>query len=416
MVGIEEMPDAEQRAVNIAFLTGRFPCLSETFILNQITGLIDRGHRVAIFAERGSGDRVAHETVIARGLKPYRVESLPESPLLRLLQLPTVWKWDRYHARALNVLRYGMQSASLRLLWGVHLFDGHRDFDVIQCHFGAVGLKAALLRRAGAIRGALVTAFHGEDIVNYPRRFRGNLYQPLFDEGDLFLPISDRWNAELIAMGCPPRRIRRHRMGIDPGQFPGPGRSERGPSGRPVRILTIGRLVEKKGVEDAIRAIATLSIDWEYVVAGDGPLRPRLQALARTLGIANRIHFQGECTQQQAVSLLDHADLFVAPSVTGSDGDIEGIPVSIMEAMASGLPVVSTLHGAIPELVADNASGYLVAEHDIENLARRIGALAADAGLRERMGRAGRAIVEAEYNIHHLNDRLERYYRELAGS
>ena len=104
--------------MNIAFLTGKFPSLSETFILNQITGLIDLGHRVTIFAELTPPEAATHEAIEERALKPHRVEALPENPLARLWRLPSVWKWDRYHLRALNILRHGLQAASLRLLVG----------------------------------------------------------------------------------------------------------------------------------------------------------------------------------------------------------------------------------------------------------------------------------------------------------
>ena len=106
-----------------------------------------------------------------------------------------------------------------RLAWSTTLFDGAREFDIIQCHFGALGLKAVLLRAAGALKGKIVTAFHGEDITNYPQQFSGNIYAPLFASGDLFLPISARWNDTLAALGCPSGKIRVHRMGVDCRRF-----------------------------------------------------------------------------------------------------------------------------------------------------------------------------------------------------
>jgi colanic acid/amylovoran biosynthesis glycosyltransferase len=395
-VGREKGIDPEQPTLRIAFLVGQFPWLSATFILNQITGLIERGHEVTIFAEHGQGSEL--------GLRAYRIEDLPQHPIQRLFRMSSVWAWDRAHLRALNVLRYGLQSASLRLLWGVQLFHGRRDFDIIQCHFGALGLKAVLLRRAGALRGAIVTAMHGEDILCYPRRFRGNIYQPLFADGDLFLPISDRWNPKLIEMGCPPAKIRRHRMGVDLDRFSRAG--ERQQQEGPIRILTVARLVESKGIEDAIRAVAGSPIPIEFVVVGDGPLRTRLQKAAEGLPV----YFQGACRPQEVASIMKGADLFLLPCAATPDGDREGMPVAIMEAMASSLPVVSTTNSAIPELVADGVSGILVAEHDIDGLSHAITRLAEDTELRRRMGDAGRKIVEADYDIRLLNQQLEQHY------
>jgi colanic acid/amylovoran biosynthesis glycosyltransferase len=398
--------------MRIAFLVGQFPALSETFVLNQITSLLERGHAVSIFAERRSGEKEEHPDVARFDLRRLtRYESMPGGFAQRALRLPTILRTDVAYLHALNIVKYGREAASLRLAWSVSLFDGARDFDIIQCHFGALGLKAVLLRDAGALNGKIVTAFHGEDITNYPRRFSGNVYAPLFARGDLFLPISARWNEQLSVLGCPVERIRVHRMGIDCRRFA--RRAENRPLDRPFRIVTVARLVEKKGIANAIRAVSRLPIACEYVIAGDGPLRVGLEQLARAQGIADKVRFAGAQTQTEVIQLLQSADVFLAPSVTGTDGDIEGVPVAILEAMAAGLPVVSTHHSAIPELVADGRSGFLVEEHDVDGLARRLSELATDLDLRMRMGAAGASIVATEFDINVLTDRLEGFYRDL---
>jgi colanic acid/amylovoran biosynthesis glycosyltransferase len=369
--------------MRIAFLVGQFPALSETFVLNQITSLLERGHAVSIFAERRPGEKEEHPDVARFDLRRLtRYESMPAGFGQRALRLPTILRPDVAYLHALNVVKYGREAASLRLAWSVSLFDGARDFDIIQCHFGALGLKAVLLRDAGALNGKIVTAFHGEDITNYPRRFSRNVYAPLFASGDLFLPISARWNEQLSGLGCPVERMRVHRMGIDCRRFA--RRAENRPLDRPFRIVTVARLVEKKGIADAIRAVSRLPIACEYVIAGDGPLRVELEQLARAQGIPDTVRFTGAQTQTEVIQLLQSADVFLAPSVTGTDGDIEGVPVAIVEAMAAGLPVVSTHHSAIPELVADGHSGFLVEEHDVDGLARRLSELATDLDLRMR--------------------------------
>lgn len=404
-------------------MVGAFPALSETFVLNQITTLLGRGHSVTVLAERHSDDAAEHPDVARFGLRDRtRYELLPARFAERVVRLPGVWRSALPTLRALNVLRYGRAAASLRLAWSASAFGGVPEFDVVQCHFGALGLKAVLLREVGALRGRIVTAFHGEDIINYPRRFRGDLYAPLFAHGDLFLPVSARWNDALVAAGCPADRIRVHRMGVEVRRGPRSNGSAAtvataaaaAAHARPaLRILTVARLVEKKGVADAIRAVSRLPVDYEYVIAGDGPLRAELEALAAAEGVAARVRFVGARSAAEVADLLDAADVFLAPSVTAADGDVEGVPVSIMEAMAAGLPVVSTRHSGIPELVADGVSGFLTAEHDVAGLTRRLSALAADSALRARMGEAGRDIVEREFEIGALTERLEGYYGEL---
>ena len=152
------------------------------------------------------------------------------------------------------------------------------------------------------------------------------------------------------------------------------------------------------------------------MVVGDGPLRSELEGLVRDCGVADRVRFTGSLPRTRVAELLASSDVFVAPSVTAADGDIEGIPVSIMEAMAVGLPVVSTRHSAIGELVAHDVSGFLAAEHDVPALTRALAILAADASLRERMGAAGRAIIAREFDATELTARLEAMYAGLLGS
>lgn len=432
--------------MKIAFVLGDFPSLSETFVLNQITGLIDRGHQVSIFAERRpvtspmapvthpdvTHPDVTHPDVESYGLMDQaRWEFLPENPLRRLLSVPTVWKWDEAHVRALNPFQdSALLQLSLRTLWATHLFEGARDFDVIQCHFGAHGVKAAHLRRMGALRGKLVTTFHSDDIVCYPKAFRGNVYAPLFQQGDLFLPVSEYGKQALLAQGCPAERTQVHRMGVDLRRFRNRIQtSVRPDSGARVRVVTVGRLVEKKGIADAIRAVAALPggflretlnpaavpsldhVSYEFVVAGEGPLRSSLEKLAAELRVP--VFFTGALPQDDVVDLLASADIFLAPSVTAGDGDIEGIPVSIMEAMASGLPVVSTWHAAIPELVTDGVSGFLADEHDVRSLTRYLMTLAENPELRARMGAAGRKNVVREFDIATLDTQLEQRYQQL---
>jgi colanic acid/amylovoran biosynthesis glycosyltransferase len=221
--------------------------------------------------------------------------------------------------------------------------------------------------------------------------------------------VSDFWRTRLIELGCPPDQIAVHHMGIELSKFPLPKR--RGARGDDtVRLLSVARLVEKKGVEYAIRAVARLREKTErrieYRVLGDGPLRRELEELVRELDVGDSVRLMGEMDQRGVREAMLHSDIFVAPSVVAEDGDMEGVPVSIMEAMASRLPVVSTLHSGIPELVHDGISGLLVPERDSAGLARALARLTDDAGLRRRMGIAGRQVVEHDYDLDGLNDRL----------
>ena len=142
-------------------------------------------------------------------------------------------------------------------------------------------------------------------------------------------------------------------------------------------------------------------------------MRKQLQAEIDRLGIGDRVKLLGWKERQEVKAIIDRADMILAPSITSSTGDCEGIPVSLMEAMAQGIPVVSTYHSGIPELVDDGVTGYLVSEKNIEDLTRRLATLIQDNSLREKMGAAGRKKVMQEFKIDRLNDRLRETYNRL---
>ena len=346
--------------MKIAVMAPRFPELSQTFVLSQITGLLERGHDVHIIAT--PGDDGGHHPAVAehRLMERMRPLSVPPRPLGQRV-LKAAGLFGRLLLRepgvaidSVNVLRHGRGVLSLTPLYDAASLVGDRDYDVIYCHFGTVGRRADRLRAAGGLRGPIVTVFHAYEITEYLRHRPASVFHDLFRRGELFLPISERWRDLLIRLGCPVDRTRVHRMGVRTDQIPFRERV-RQPS-QPIQLLSVARLVEKKGIEYAIRAAADAAargVDVDYRIIGGGPLHGRLQALIDELDAADSVRLLGGKTQDEVQELLAWAHIFVAPSVTSSEGDQEGIPVAIMEAMAAGLPIISTRHSGIPELVED---------------------------------------------------------------
>ncbi|HEX7008043.1 MAG TPA: glycosyltransferase [Alphaproteobacteria bacterium] len=407
------------RPLRIAVYVHEFPTLSETFVLSQIAGLIDRGHDVTILANARGAQPRQHEEVTAYRLRERaRYRDLPAGRWARLsaaVRLATRPGVDRRRLLAsLNVFRFGREALSLRLFFWTARLAGERPFDVIHCHFGPMGRTAAFLRSIGALRGRLVTTFHGVDMSAYLRSAPRH-YQHLFRHGDLFLPISEHWRRVLVGLGAPEGRVAVHRMGIDLSRFPFSARERR--PGSLLRVLTVGRLVEKKGVDIALAAIAALAargVAVHYDIAGDGPLRPRLEAQAVSLGLGRCVAFHGWQNQAGVARLMYACDLLLAPSRTDSTGDQEGIPVTLMEAMASGLPVVTTRHSGIPELVEHGVSGWLAEEGDVAGLVDGMARLERDPALAERFAAAARERIATEYDVERLNDRLETLFAALA--
>ena len=391
--------------------------LSETPVLNQITGLVKRGHDVDIFGDRPKAVEPYHPSIDSLRLlnRAFYRPDLPATTLSRWRKsfalLSAAEGADRRALlRSMNVLLHGTRSATGRLPLQTAQFLPVKQYDVIQGGFGEQGLKALRMKRVGAIRGKLVTAFRGADLSRHLQSRGSSVYHRLFREGDLFLPVSRAFQSRLEQLGCPPGKIAVHRTGIDLAQFlfrPAP------PSPQ-LRLVSVGRLVGKKGLEDALRALKSLEpgIVQSYTIVGDGPLRPRLEELTRSLGLP-AVSFAGAVPQNQVGDYLTRADVLLTPSVTAADGDEEGIPNVIKEAMALGRVVISTRHSGIPELITDGETGFLAKERDPKGLAAVLTQLH-----RHREGwpsilDTARKRVETEYDIERLNDQLVNRYETL---
>jgi colanic acid/amylovoran biosynthesis glycosyltransferase len=412
--------------MKIAFLVGRFPALSETFILNQIVGMIERGHEVDIYALDGivSNKSKVHPEVEKHNLlnRTYYTPTIPANKLLRGLKgikllCVNFYKSPLVLLRALNLSenKYGPPAGGLKLLYSTIPFLNKNSYDIIHCQFGPLGILALNLSDIGILKGKkLVTSFRGYDISRHLQEFGDDVYNKLFINGDFFLTNCDYFRQRLLKLGCDENKVVVHRSGLDSGKFVLKPRHPH-PDGK-IRIAFTGRLVEKKGVEYSIRAIAKLAKDYqniEYNIIGDGNLKEELQQLIQDLNVSHLVKLLGWKTEDEIIQILDNCHIFVAPSVTAKDGN-QDAPINVLkEAMAMGLPVVSTFHGGIPELVVDGVSGFLVPERDADALAEKLAYLIENPQVWSEMGRAGRAYVEQHYNLHQLNDKLMEIYQNL---
>lgn len=399
-----------KRRLRIAVFAYEFPALSETFVLNQVTGLLDLGHDVTVFAERPRDEPQVHGDVERYGLwsrirYPKVPSNLAQRGLKAIGRLARVGGVSPLRlANCLDVRRFGRDAASGRLLyWGACLAE-EKPFDVILAHFGPIGQLAMKLREAELLAGPLATVMHGVDVSSYLEE-DPEAYRDLFAQGDLFLPISEIWRDKLVGLGCPPEKTVVHHMGVDTSRYR--FRPRRHEPGAPLNLLSVGRLVEKKGIADALHAVATLvrqGHDARYRIVGDGPLRGELEALRGELGLEEQVRFLGWREQQSVIDLMQYCDILLAPSVTSASGEQEGIPVTLMEAMASGMLVVSTWHSGIPELVEDGVSGLLVEERDPEALSSTLLRLAhEDAETWPAYSEAARQRVLDAFDVMQLN-------------
>lgn len=408
--------------MRILYFASGFPVLSQTFIINQVAGAVARGHDVSIYGmnNRPAADPKIHPSVAAHRLLDKTFYSLmPEAWGARLRSaahiLAAARGADRVRALLLlNVAAHGRLALSLRLLHDGGALFARGPFDIIHCQFGTHGLRALALRHSGIIKGPIVTSFRGYDISSFVQESGKRVYDRLFAEGDWFLANCDFFRDRAIALGCDPARIRTLGSGIDLRRFPHRPRVRRA-DGR-TRLATVGRLVEKKGIGYAIEAVAALLArghDVDFRIVGDGPLRDDYQALIKRLGVQSRVTLMGAMNQPEIVQLLNDSDIFVGPSVTAQNGDQDAPTNTLKEAMALGMPVVTTRHGGIPELVEDGVSGFLLPERDPAAIAAAVEKLIAHPERWAKMGRAGHAAVEERYDNDRLNDELIQTYEAL---
>jgi colanic acid/amylovoran biosynthesis glycosyltransferase len=407
--------------MRIAFFVDSFPVLSETFILNQITGLIDRGHDVHIYARGRRAVNTAHSIVEEYDLlhRTYYLTTPGKGWLQRLLRFLTLITLDSVRHIPANLKGAFLAARYRRILQSIPYLGllqftmnqtRNGPYDVVHCQYGTLGRLFIRLKVAGLMQCKFITSFRGHDITKDINSVPG-FYDELFEYGDVFLPVSRDLKNKLTALGCQESKISVLHSGIDCSKFQYAERHLT--KGSPIVLLTIARLVEMKGVSYGIRAATNLINSGEnirYIIVGDGPLREELSHLISDLGVEKDVELLGWMNHTSILKLLKQAHILVAPSVTASNGEAEGIPNAVKEAMAMGIPIVSTLHSGIPELVDDEVSGFLVPERDINRLTDRLAYLIDHPERWPSMGVAGRAKVERDFDINKLNDQLLRLY------
>ncbi|EKR5542812.1 colanic acid biosynthesis glycosyltransferase WcaL [Escherichia coli] len=406
--------------MKVGFFLLKFPLSSETFVLNQITAFIDMGFEVEIVALQKGDTQNTHAAWTKYNLAA-RTRWLQDEPQGKVAKLrhrasQTLRGIHRKNTwQALNLKRYGAESRNLILsaICGQVATPFHSD--VFIAHFGPSGVTAAKLRELGVIRGKIATIFHGIDISS--REVLNHYtpeYQQLFRRGDLMLPISDLWAGRLQKMGCPREKIAVSRMGVDMTRFS--PRPVKAPA-TPLEIISVARLTEKKGLHVAIEACRQLKeqgMAFRYRILGIGPWERRLRTLIEQYQLEDVVEMPGFKPSHEVKAMLDDADVFLLPSVTGADGDMEGIPVALMEAMAVGIPVISTLHSGIPELVEADKSGWLVPENDARALAQRLAAFSQlDTDELAPVVKRAREKVEHDFNQQVINRELASLLQAL---
>jgi len=385
----------------IGYLLKMYPRFSETFILGEILEMERRGRDLVIISLKKPDDGRFHEDLSrVRASAQYVPERFPGHPLTYLLA----------HLRALGRPGAYLRMAGLTLL---HLPGSWKAFlraplvaeralasgcSRLHAHFASLPAITAML--ASILAGLPFTfTAHAKDIFLRGRSRR--LLRALILRAEHVVTVSEfnhRWLTSLAGSRIPSGRIVRIYNGVDLERFV-PSSSR--PSDGPPLILAIGRLVEKKGFSDLVQACATLrdaGLSFRCEIVGKGPLREDLERRIAACGLVGSVRLVGPLPQAEIARRLRTATLLAAPCVVGEDGNRDGLPQVILEAMASGLPLVATRVTGIPEAVQDGVTGRIVEPGRQALLAEALADLISDVDLRIRMGRAARQSAEALFD------------------
>jgi len=291
------------------------------------------------------------------------------------------------------------------------------NISLIHSHFGPDGYHLLPLKKKTGI--PLITTFYGYDMSMLPKQKEWmERYQKLFRLGDLFLVEGNHMKKGLIQIGCPEKKVKVQHIAIDIEKIPSRLRTPKSQK-EEIIILFCGRFSEKKGLLYALKAVGEVVKSFnsiEFRIIGDGELRQEVDDYIKSANMGKWVKLLGMKSYDEVIRELDSADIFLHPSVTASDGDSEGgAPTIILEAQAAGLPVISTLHADIPEVVIDGRTGFLVKERDIPAIAERLEYLLKNQGVWQEMGRNGREHMSRNYNISHEVKKLEDIYLSLVG-
>ena len=287
---------------------------------------------------------------------------------------------------------------------------------LLHIYFGHIAVHLLPLIRAWDKPS--VVSFHGADVmVDLEKPAYRAATKEMLEAVRLVLVRSESLGRALIEIGCAPEKIRIQRTGIPVDEIP--FRARTWPNDGAWSFVQACRLIEKKGLKTSLVAFAKFAARYPqstFTIAGEGPLRSELEARARELGIGDKVSFPGFVSQAQLRELFYRSHIFLHPSERGADGNQEGVPNSMLEAMASGLPVFATEHGGIPEAIEHGKSGILVKEGDHDALAGALLDAAATPEQLAAIARKGADSVRQKFEQAAQTRKLEDYYLETMAS
>lgn len=398
-------------------IVGSFPNYSETYILNQITGLIEKGHDVKVIASCKPKGQLHGDYYKYNLGRITKYHNMPRNYLLGIIILciKIIKRLKKNKMLLLKSYKILKDYTSLHITLSafyylLELLDN--DYDIIHAQMGERGRIAAVLKEVG-LKGKLIVSFHGGDINIGTKRLRQIVYNKLFKIMKIAIVNSNFGEKKLKGLGCPKNKIRILPVGLRTSLL---NPTNKNNLFKPtVIILTIARLIECKGLKYAIEAfyeVVKRHPTTKYIIAGEGEDRKKIENLIRSLELSGCVKMLGSVTQEEAYFLYRISDIFILPSVKGSDGATETQGLVLQEAQSAGIPVITTDIGGIPDGLIPNVTGFIGPERNKRYLIEKINYLINNPNARYRMGMAGIDFTKTKYDIQDLNSKLIRIYTE----
>lgn len=408
--------------LRVGYVVKRYPRYSETFIVTEILAHEAAGLEIDIFSLHPSHDdhyqdAIAHVRADVHYLLPPAAGTTPKAFATDGVKAADLWETIQEAASVLPGLWSGLEKA--RGMQAMDLYHGVllarevrlRGITHLHAHFASTATAVARLAANFAEVPYTFTA-HAKDIFH--ESVRTDHLRLAIEDAAAVITVSDYNLAHLRqTYGTPTAKIRHLYNGLALELFPFETPVKRSPE-----VISVARLIEKKGIEDLISACVVLvgrGSQFSCQIIGTGPLKEKLRAQIRDLRLQETVELIGPRRQAEVIRHIQRAAVFAGPYVVGADGNREGIPTVLLEAMALGTPCVATDVTGIPEVVRHNETGLMVPEHAPEALADAIERLIADPQLRVRLATNARRLVEAEFDTRRNSARLREIFNSCAG-
>lgn len=412
------MEREDLRKMKVATIVNNFPTLSQTFVTLQISELIKHGHHVTICYQGKLNALDTQRHGVTLGSAEFLKLEAKNRNTTRHWPIKLGWQIAKSPVKSLKLVLRLATKGKIRWLPIVSrhlsLITKLQDKDIIHCQFANLAGPIILFKKLGLLNSKtkLACSIRGFDISK-ANAVDTTDWKSLFENIDAFYPVCNHFKELLLKKGCSKPVI------VIPSPveiFLSDIETKKCKANSRVAIVSVGRLVEKKGILTALEALKQLKkkgIDFHYIVIGDGPEREKLQAYIRENAIENEVCIAGPMNHYETLIQIASADLMLTPSETASDGDSEGIPNVIKEAMLLEKPCISTRHAGIPEIIEHGITGYLCREKSPSDLAKTIEYAISDKESWARIATKARTLAQAEFSPEATTRKLIRSYESL---